>query len=109
MIKVSDLAEKLGFHLICGDADKEVTGCYAGDLLSWVMSHASYGDAWVTIMSNVNVVAVASLTETACVIMAEGVIPDEDVIAVAKEKGVVLFSDERSVYEICFEIGKIIS
>ena len=43
---------------------------YAGDLLSWVMSHATAGDAWVTIMSNINVAAVASLTEVACVIFA---------------------------------------
>ena len=107
-MKLDEFSEKLGLKLVCGSTDKEVTGCYAGDLLSWVMSHATLGDAWVTIMSNVNVIAVASLTETACVIMAEGVMPEPDIISVAEEKDVTVFSDDRSVYEICREIGKIL-
>lgn len=99
------VASKLGLTPLCGELDREVCGCYAGDLLSWVMSHAGYGDIWITIMSNINVVAVASLTECAAVIMAEGVTPDEEVIRVASEKGITLFSDPRSVYELCCLVG----
>ena len=47
-----------------------MTGAYTGDLLSYVMSRAKSGDAWVTIMSNVNVIAVAGLTDVSCVILA---------------------------------------
>lgn len=106
MKKLEDVARALGISPICGDTDIEVCGCYAGDLLSWVMSHAVYGDIWITIMSNINVVAVASLTECACVIMAEGVEPDEEVKRVAAEKGVTLFSDSRSAYELCCLVGR---
>ena len=105
---LSEFAEKLGISPICGNLYREVSGCYAGDLLSWVMSHAGEGDVWVTIMSNLNVVAVASLTDAACVIMAEGVSPDDDALAAAKEKGITIFSDSRSVYELCRDIGKLI-
>lgn len=105
-MKLDALCEKLGLKHICGDLDKEFSNCYAGDLLSWVMSHAQYGDAWVTIMSNINVVAVASLTECSCVIMAEGVEPDDEVVKVASEKDITVFSDNRSVYEICCLIGQ---
>ncbi len=106
MITLEKLSERLSLNCLCGDLDREVTGCYAGDLLSWVMSHAQYGDAWITIMSNINVVAVASLTETACVILAEGVVPDEDVLNVAREKGVTVFTDNRSTYELCCLVGQ---
>lgn len=109
VINLKDLAEKTGITHVCGCLDKEVTGCYAGDLLSWVMSHAQYGDVWVTIMSNINVVAVASLTECACVIMAEGVVPDADVLKVATEKDITIFSDTRSTYELCCLVGQYIS
>lgn len=106
MNDLRSLAEKIGLEAVCGSLDKEVTGCYAGDLLSWVMSHAQYGDVWVTIMSNINVVAVAGLTECACVIMAEGVRPDEEVKRVAEEKDITIFSDSRSTYELCCLVGQ---
>ena len=105
MITLESIAEKIGAKHICGRLDKEVTGCYAGDLLSWVMSHAQYGDIWITIMSNINTVAVASLTECACVILAEGVEPDSEVIKVAEEKDITVFSDSRSTYELCCLAG----
>ena len=100
------LAERIGLKHISGDLSKEICGCYAGDLLSWVMSHAQYGDVWITIMSNINVIAVASLTECACVVMAEGVTPDSDVLKVAEEKGITVFSDERSAFELCCLVGQ---
>ncbi len=103
---LNSLAERLGLERLSGSLDKEVTGCYAGDLLSWVMSHAQYGDVWVTIMSNVNVIAVASLTECASVIMAEGVVPDEAIIKTAEEKDITIFTDSRSTFELCRLIGK---
>lgn len=106
MITLEKLSKELSLNCLCGDLDREVTGCYAGDLLSWVMSHAQYGDVWVTIMSNLNVIAVASLTECACVILAEGVEPDADVLNVAREKGITVFSDSRSTYELCCLVGQ---
>ena len=57
------------------EGDREIGGVYIGDLLSWVMGRASADDAWITIMSNINVVAVASLADAACVLFAEGVVP----------------------------------
>lgn len=105
MIQLSDIASKLGLVPLRGSLDREVRGCYAGDLLSWVMSHAQYGDIWITVMSNINVAAVASLTECACVIMAEGNMPDEDTLKAAKDKDITLFSDARGTYELCCLVG----
>jgi hypothetical protein len=69
-MKVKTLVEELGMTLITGDGEKEITGIYACDLLSWVISHAKTGDLWVTVMNNVNIVAVASLAEVACIVLA---------------------------------------
>lgn len=79
--------------------EREVSGCYMGDLLSWVMGRASAGDAWITIMSNQNVIAVASLADISCVIFAEDVEPDEEIRILAKEKGVNLISSSLPAYE----------
>lgn len=81
------------------DPEKEVKGAYIGDLLSWVMGRADEGNAWITIMSNSNVLAVATLADVGCVILAEGVMPDEGVAATAEAKGINLLSSKESAYE----------
>ena len=52
-----------------GDLSAEVTGCYCGDLLSWVMSRAEAGDVWLTVMGNINSVGVAVLADIACIVL----------------------------------------
>ncbi len=101
---VKELSERLGLTVLCGDTDREFTGIYVGDLLSWVMSRLSDGRIWITIMSNVNVIAVASLADAACVILAEGVEPDEEAAVAAREKGVTLLSSPLDAYTLCTRI-----
>ena len=86
------------------DGEREITGVYIGDLLSWVMGRAASGDAWITIMSNRNVAAVATLADTACVILAEGVQPDEGVAALAEQKGSNLLRSGASAYDTALRL-----
>ncbi|MDR0596376.1 MAG: hypothetical protein LBG50_02430 [Clostridiales Family XIII bacterium] len=78
---------------------REITSVYCGDLLSHVMGTAPESSAWVTVMNNVNVIAVASLADVACVVMAAGSQPSEDVIARADEQGVPLFSSDGQIFD----------
>ena len=97
---VKQLADAFGFTpAALPDGDREVTGVYMGDLLSWVMGRADAGDAWITIMSNLNIVAVAPLADTACIILSEGVQPDEGVAALAEQKGINLLCSPHSAYD----------
>ena len=71
---VGDIKEKLGLKALCENEDslsREVTGGYCGALLSWVMSRAKAGDAWMTVMGNVNSIGVAALADIACIILTE--------------------------------------
>ena len=86
------------------DGDREVTGVYIGDLLSWVMGRATSGDAWITIMSNRNIAAVATLADTACVILAKGVRPDEGVAELAEQKGINLLLSAVSAYDTALRL-----
>ena len=90
------------------DPDRAVTGGYAGDLLSWVMGRAQSGDAWITIMTNRNVVAVAALADTSCVIIAEDSAVNGDVISLAEEKGMNLYLSSRTAFDLCCSIGSLI-
>lgn len=91
------------FHL--DDPGRPVEGAYCGDLLSWVMGRAPAGGAWMTIMSNVNVAAVAALTDTACVILAEGVAPDAPLLDKARAQGITLLGTELPVYACAARLG----
>lgn len=83
------------------DTGREITGVYAGDLLSWVMGHASTGECLVTIMSNINVLAVASLLDLPCVILTEDAQTDDEFVKTATEKGINVLKTEKNTYEVC--------
>ncbi len=85
--------------LVLCEPKREIDGVYIGDLLSWVMGNASSGDVWITIMSNINILAVASLSDVSCIILAEGVALEQDVIITAREKGINIISSELSTFE----------
>ena len=57
-------------------------------------------NAWITIMSNNNVIAVASLADTACVILAEGVELSTELKELAEAKDINVLSSPKSAYEI---------
>ncbi len=90
------------------EPERELGGVYIGDLLSWVMGRAMSGDAWITIMSNKNIAAVGALADTASIILAEGVTPDEGVTELCLEKGINLLSSDKSAYELAAAISKIL-
>ena len=107
-MKVSELIEKLNLELLTekGYEDRDVTGCYIGDLLSHVMGKASEGDAWITIMNNINIVAVASLTDCACVILSEGISADNKIIEKADSEGIIIVKSDLTAYALAVKISE---
>lgn len=105
---VSELVSALGLTVFCAGEDRPVTGGYAGDLLSWVMGRAPAGGVWVTIMSNVNVAAVAHLSEVACVLLAEGVAPDAGLRARMEAERLWLLGSEQGAFALCGRISALL-
>ena len=105
-MKVQALIDMLSARVLCGTTNGEFDGVYTGDLLSRAMSRVEAGCAWVTIMANINVVAVANLTEPAVILLAEDVTMQPDVLRAAEENGVCVMTSPLSAYEICCAIGQ---
>lgn len=104
---VAQLAEALGLTVFSTpEPDREITGGYMGDLLSWVMGRARAGEAWITIMSNQNVAAVAALSDVACVILTEGVQPDPNLLQKAQTQGINLLGTDRGSFQMAVELSK---
>ncbi len=84
--------------------DRDIEKMFCCDLLSVAMARAPEDSCWVTVMGNRNVVAVAALTDVACVVLAEGYNYDDDAVSAAKGK-VTLIKTDLPVYEAAVKIG----
>lgn len=106
---LNDLLPKTDFEILNeGDFDVELTKPFTCDLLSVCMSKASAGCLWVTVMGNTNAVAVASLTDTACIILAEDSKLDEIALMNAKTKGVNILKSKLPIFETALKIYELL-
>jgi hypothetical protein len=104
-MRVSQLTEFSDINcIVLADGEREINDVYIGDLLSWVMGRAPADSAWVTIMSNLNIVAVATLADVSCIILAEGVSADEALVNTAREKGINLLSTPLTAAQITLKL-----
>lgn len=87
-----------------GDPERKISRVFCCDLLSIAMGKAPADGVWVTVMGNRNTLAVASLTDTACIVLAEGVSLDEGTISKASEEGIAVLSTELPAFDIALEI-----
>ena len=55
-----------------------------------------------------NIIAVASLTDVACIVLAEGVTLDENVVKTAEMKDINVLQSKKSAFELASEISKLI-
>lgn len=108
---VNELQKKLNLTYLCGENiadEKEIDGCYCGDLLSWVMSRAQAGNVWLTVMGNINSIGVAVLADISCIILTENAALDDDARSRAEQQGVVILTTPENSYKLASEISKII-
>lgn len=107
---VQDLIEKLDLKvLVEGELDREVTDCYIGDLLSWVMGRAPADSAWLTVMGNINSIAVATLADTSCIILVENAALDQEAKIKADVHGVTILQTEDNSYKLAVQIHELLS
>ena len=104
---VKTLCDELGWTILtAGDLSREITGCYCGDLLSWVMSKAQDGDCWLTVMGNINAVAVAVLTDCACIVLTENAALDDEAKARAEQQGVTILTTDLNAYQAAVALSE---
>lgn len=99
-MQVKDLLTSKQFKVaVEGNLEAEISGGYMGDLLSIVMGNAEEGQAWITIQSHVNIVAVATLRGVSAIIIAHGFEPDEDTLETAKEENITILTTPLPPFE----------
>ena len=99
--KKKKLIEELEFKCVTGVnlLDKEPKWAYVSDLLSDVMGRAQPQMIWVTSQIHKNIVAVASLIDLSAIVIVNERKPDEDMLKLAEEEGVVVLTSDKPAFE----------
>ena len=106
---VQNLIEKLDLKILTeGELDRAVTDCYIGDLLSWVMGRAPEDSAWLTVMGNINSIAVATLADVSCIVLVENAALDAEAKAKAEIHGVTILQCGENSYKLAVKISELI-
>mgnify|MGYP001161925826 CR=1 FL=1 len=107
---VNELCNQLELNILAdnGGLNQFVTGCYTGDLLSWVMARLPEGAAWLTVMGNINAIAVASLKDAACIILTDSAPLDDDALRKAQQLNLAVLSSEQDSYSLGARIAAIL-
>lgn len=104
-----ELIEKLNLSILVeGDLDREITSCYIGDLLSWVMGRAPEDSVWLTVMGNINSIAVATLADVSCIVLVENAALDEEARKKAEMMDVTILQTELNSYALAVKISELI-
>ncbi len=109
-MKVYEIAKNMGLKVYTAESaahNREVDGCYIGDLLSLAMAKAEQNNVWITIQTNVNIVAVAGLTDVSCIIIADGFVPDKMAIEKAEEQEIIILGGDSSAYDTAVQLAEL--
>lgn len=87
--------------------DRQVTGVYCCDLLSWVMARGEKGNVWITVQIHPNIVAVASLLEFSCIIIPENIEIEKITLEKAINENIPILTTEMTAYEICRRLSEL--
>lgn len=101
-MRVRDLLANEDFEILTGDIglEKEIAGAFVGDLLSIVMSKAHENNAWLTIQTHLNIIAVATLIEMAVIIIVEDMDVPRETIDKAIEECVPILKTKLAAYDV---------
>lgn len=86
------------------ETERAITTPFCCDLLSIAMGRAPAGCAWVTVMGNMNTLAVATLADAACIIMAEGTALDEVAMKKARDQEITVLATELPVFDAALKV-----
>ncbi|MCK8060585.1 MULTISPECIES: AraC family transcriptional regulator [unclassified Fusibacter] len=102
MITLQTLIDNFGYKLLTDgvDTSREIRSLGCCDLLSWVMANGKEDEAWITVQTHTNILAVTSLLDMACIIIPEGITVETATLEKANEKNIPIFSTSESPYAI---------
>ena len=100
-MKYSDVVRILGADVLCCEdkLEKEVYNGYASDMMSDVLAFAKEHSLLLTGLINQQVVRTAEMMDIDCVCFVRDKRPDASIVALAKEKGIIVIKTAYLMFE----------
>ena len=105
-MKLKEVAAVLGAELLCGEGhlnDDIECGC-GSDMMSEVLAFTKYHAVLLTGLVNNHVLRTAEMLDISSIIFVRGKRPAEDILEMAKEMDIALFTTEMPMFSACGEL-----
>lgn len=102
-MKLSEVKEILNARVLTGEEvlDAEVNSACGCDLMSDVLAYVKDRALLLTGLINPQVVRTAEMMDISAIVFVRGKSPEENVIELARAKGITLFSTDYPLYLAC--------
>ncbi len=102
-MKISEIKNILNAELVCGEEslDKEVFSACGSDMMSDVLAYVKDQAVLLTGLVNTQVLRTAEMMDMVCIVFVRSKCPTEEMIALARESGMVLLKTNKRMYEAC--------
>ena len=102
-MKVLEIKQTLGARLICGEEnlDSEVKTACGSDMMSDVLAFVKDQSVLLTGLLNCQVVRTAEMMDMVCIVFVRGKDPGQDIIDLAKDRGIVLMTTDKPMFTAC--------
>ncbi len=102
-MKVSEIKSILEAEVICGEEylDRDVFTACGSDMMSDVLAYVKEQAVLLSGLVNPQVVRTAEMMDMQCIVFVRGKHPDESIINLAKDRGIVLLSTKNPMFASC--------
>ena len=100
---IKEVQNTLNATLLTAEADtsKEVHAACGSDMMSDVLAYVKDQAVLVTGLNNPQVVRTADMMDMVCICFVRGKVPDETVLALARERGIAVMTSEMTMFTAC--------
>ena len=102
-MKISKIQELLGAEVLSCEEnmDREVYSAFGCDLMSDVLAYVTDQAVLLTGLVNPQVIRTALMLDMVCIVFVRSKVPNEEMLALAKENGIVMMSTTKTLYNTC--------
>ena len=102
-MKISTIKDLLNADVICNEEglNRHVYSACGSDMMSDVLAYVKDQAVLLTGLVNSQVIRTAEMMDMRCIVFVRSKMPTEEMIALAKESGIVLLATKKRMYEAC--------
>ena len=102
-MKLKEVCDILNAEVLCGEEllDTEVRSACGSDLMSDVLAFVQNQALLLTGLVSPQVVRTAEMMDMSCVVFVRGKQPDENILALARDRDMVVMATKERMYNAC--------